>query len=223
MHIYAFGSVCRGEVTPDSDIDLLALVDGHDSRFSERSYSIYSYKKMRKMWEEGSPFAWHLFLESRLLFAEDGTDFLEELGQPMRYRKYVADCIKFKDVFNSARNSLETGRESSIFDLSAVFLSLRNISTCYSLGVLNAPMFSRHAALSLTDPLSLPLSSTSYAVLERARILCTRGAGAPVDDQEAEAVMDEFDRIDSWMTSIVESAREHERIHQSGGSPAKIS
>lgn len=32
MHIYAFGSICRGEIDKNSDIDLLAIVDGFDAR-----------------------------------------------------------------------------------------------------------------------------------------------------------------------------------------------
>lgn len=43
MHIYAFGSICRGEVDSFSDIDMLAIVSGRDERFNPRDYSIYSY------------------------------------------------------------------------------------------------------------------------------------------------------------------------------------
>ena len=34
MHLYAFGSVCRGDINYDLDIDLLALVSGHDARLN---------------------------------------------------------------------------------------------------------------------------------------------------------------------------------------------
>lgn len=37
MHIYAFGSICRGEVDASSDIDMLAIVNGHDARFRPTS------------------------------------------------------------------------------------------------------------------------------------------------------------------------------------------
>jgi hypothetical protein len=53
MHIYAFGSVCRGDISPGSDVDLLAVVEGHDARFSPDDYSIYSYERVREIWEEG--------------------------------------------------------------------------------------------------------------------------------------------------------------------------
>ncbi|HMH11718.1 MAG TPA: nucleotidyltransferase domain-containing protein [Edaphobacter sp.] len=214
MHVYAFGSVCRGEITLDSDVDLLALVEGHDPRFSQHKYSIYSYKKIKKMWQDGSPFAWHLFLESRLLYGSDGEDFLQSLGAPAKYQQYVADCLKFLSVFETAQNSLKQSRESKVFDLSAAFLSIRNISTCYSLGVLGLPNFSRHAALSLVDGgLSLPLTPVSYGILERARILCTRSIGRDISDAETDSVVEEFGKVDSWMRAIVEHARQYERIH----------
>ena len=57
MHIYAFGSVCRGDVLPSSDIDLLAITEGHDSRFDPNNYSIYSYNRIKELWQEGNPFA----------------------------------------------------------------------------------------------------------------------------------------------------------------------
>ena len=77
MHVYAFGSLCRGEIRPDSDIDLLAIVDGYDSRFDQNVFSIYSYTRLAELWNEGNPFGWHLFLESRLIFSADGSDFLQ--------------------------------------------------------------------------------------------------------------------------------------------------
>src|ERR1035441_8754359 len=149
MHIYAFGSVCRGEVDLDSDIDLLALVDGFDARFDPGKYSIYSYQKIKKLWSSGSPFAWHLALESRLLFASDGQNYMELLGRPGPYTRYVQDCEKFLEVFRQAASSLRRDSDSRIFDMSSAFLGVRNISTCYSLGVLGEPNFSRHAAIQL--------------------------------------------------------------------------
>jgi hypothetical protein len=214
MHIYAFGSVCRGEITTDSDVDLLALVDGYDPRFSQHKYSIYSYNKIKKLWQDGSPFAWHLFLESRLLYSSDGEDFLQSLGQPAPYQQYVADCVKFLGVFEAAQSSLTQSRESKVFDLSSVFLSIRNISTCYSLGVLGLPNFSRHAALSLADKaISLPFTPGAYSILERARILCTRSLGVDISDVETDSVIAEFEKIGAWMKAIVERARQYERIH----------
>jgi len=107
MHLYAFGSVCRGEIARDSDIDLLALVSGHDDRLDPAKYSIYSYRKMKAMWRNGNPFAWHLSRESRLLFAQDERDFLGSLGQPAPYSNCHQDCRKFYGVYLEALSSLD--------------------------------------------------------------------------------------------------------------------
>lgn len=217
MHIYAFGSVCRGEVDKDSDIDLLALVEGFDERFDPSKYSIYSYQKMRKLWSEGSPFAWHLTFESRLLFASDSNNFLGQLGEPANYRRYVHDCEKFLEVFCQAKASLLEGSGSRIFDLSAIFLSARNISTCFSLGVLGRANFSRDAALQIEieGAKKLPMSMEVYSIVKRARILCTRGMGDYIGETETFVVIKELEAVEDWMRRVVEQARDHERIQQS--------
>jgi hypothetical protein len=209
MHLYAFGSVCRGDITHDSDIDLLALVSGHDARLNPAKYSIYSYAKMKTMWLKGSPFAWHLSLESRLLYAEDGSDFLGSLGQPAPYSDCIADCGKFYGVFQEALASLQESLSTKVFDLSSSFLSVRNISTCFALGVLGKPHFSRHAALQLPTEFHLPISNDCYRILERARILCTRSTGADISDSEARLVLSECELINQWMTTLVEKAERH--------------
>src|SRR5260370_33489855 len=99
MHIYAFGSVCRGEVSTGSDVDLLAIVENDESRFDLDVYSVYSYERIQDLWEEGNPFAWHLFLESRILFSGDAKDYLKALGSPNPYRHCIRDCEKFLALF----------------------------------------------------------------------------------------------------------------------------
>lgn len=214
MHLYAFGSVCRGEVSLDSDIDLLALLEGYDPRLDPAKYSIYSYSKMRLLWERGSPFAWHLAAESRLLFASDDADFLRSLGQPSHYREAAADCEKFLGVFSAARASIGESNKSGVFDLSTVFLSVRNIATCFALGVLRKPNFSRHSALALSGDFLLPISQDSYLVLERARILCTRSIGEDISEIDAARTIAEFDALEEWMVALLKEANRHERVEQ---------
>ncbi len=206
MHIYAFGSVCRGDVSLASDVDLLAVVNGFDSRFDPNTYSIYSYKRIEDLWQEGNPFAWHLFLESRLLFASDGRNFIESLGGPAPYKNCVRDCEKFLSIFRDARVAAEVNQSSRIFDLSTVFLSIRNIATCFSLGATTAPNFSRNSAVGLgSDSISIPYDA--YQILERARVLCTRGYGTMISEQEASEAMRHLDEIQKWMSHLVKKAK----------------
>ena len=211
MHIYVFGSLCRGEVAPDSDIDLLAIVDATDPRFDPNIFSIYSYQRLRELWQEGNPFAWHLALESRLVFSSDGSDYIQELGMPRSYTRSLQDCKKFYDLFQEARNSLVANAQTPVFDLSIIFLSIRNIATCFSLGFDNRADFSRHSALSL-GALRIPVKPPVYDVLVRARMLCTRGYGDYLTGAEISAVAAELSNIDSWMQKLVQQARVHERV-----------
>lgn len=209
MHIYIFGSVCRGEVSMGSDIDMLALVKESDVRFDPSLFSIYTYRRIEELWARGNPFAWHLALESRLVYASDSTDFIGLLGHPSAYPDCVVDCEKFRDLFTDARMSLTQDRRAEVFDLSTIFLSIRNIATCYSLGVCNRPDFSRHSAIRLSAGDRVPLSTEAYSIIERARILTTRGQGESILHTEADQVLDELDRVASWMDRLVRRAREH--------------
>ncbi len=149
MHIYAFGSVCRGDVDISSDIDMLAIVKGYDSRFNPSDYSVYSYERIHDLWRQGNPFAWHLFLESKLVYSEDDIDHLKSIGEPSAYKSGIADCEKFREIFLSAKCSIEDSDLTEIFDLSSVFLAVRNFATCYSLHGEISPDFSRNSARNL--------------------------------------------------------------------------
>jgi predicted nucleotidyltransferase len=205
MHIYAFGSICRGDVSKESDIDLLAVVDGFDPRFDPILFSIYSYKRIREIWLAGNPFAWHLHLEAKPLFLSDGSDFLKTLGAPARYVEHVRDCKKFLFLFMEARRSLERNSNSSVFDLSTIFLSIRNIATCFSLGKTSVPVFSRSSALRLGDR-SLAIDDETYKIFEHARILCTRAKGSALEKHAIEQAISRLDHIGEWMEYLVMEA-----------------
>jgi hypothetical protein len=206
MHIYAFGSLCRGEVNRNSDVDLLALVEQYDARFDPKSFSIYSYKRIEELWREGNPFAWHLSSESRLIFSSNQTNFIQWLGKPSAYSRCIEDCEKFQSIFLRSRDNLLSHSPSMVFELSSMFLSIRNIATCYSLGVLRVATFSRDAATRLND-LSVPLPPNILEILERARMLCTRGLGENLKPAEISAVINRTRDIQVWMETLVNGAK----------------
>jgi len=197
----------RGDVSPSSDIDLLAIVEGYEPRFSPDDYSIYSYERIGEIWDEGNPFAWHLSIESRLVYSSDQSDFLGELGKPGSYKACRQDCEKFFALFREARESFELQAESRVFDLSMVFLAIRNFATCFSLGMLDIPDFSRSAALRLGSR-SLLIPNDAYRVLERSRILCTRAVGDPITHQEAQIAAEQFSCIQKWMDRLLAEVRQ---------------
>lgn len=201
MHIYAFGSICRGDISIDSDVDLLALVQGRDARLDQEKFSIYSYMRIRELWESGNAFAWHLFLESRLIYSADGSDYLRSLGSPSKYSGVSEDCSKFRDIFESSFESVRTGSPSLVFELSTIFLALRNIATCYSLARIDNPTFGRDSARRLGSR-SLDIDEGVYYLLMQARLLSTRGAGEGISDINLSVVMPELERCRSWIDEI---------------------
>jgi Nucleotidyltransferase domain len=201
LHIYAFGSICRGEVSRDSDVDLLAVWTGGPNSLNRRMFSIYAHRRIKEIWQEGNPFAWHLHLEARPLFLGDGMDFLANLGAPGPYTQRARDCAKFHNLLQAARASAETSRSTIVFDLSAAFLAIRNFATCYRLDPPVTYDFSRHSACCLMGDTPC-ISADQYAVLERARILCTRGTGEPLSTAETSLGFASLASLDNWMTGL---------------------
>ena len=201
MHIYAFGSICRGDISVDSDVDLLALVEGRDSRLDPDKFSIYSYKRISELWSSGNAFAWHLALESKLIYSEDGGDFLKRLGRPSEYVGAAEDCRRFREIFESALFSVQEGTPSLVFELSTIFLSIRNIATCYSLATLPTPTFGRDSARKLGSR-SISISDTVYSTLMRARLLSTRGLGDDITEVDTPTLMDELKRCRLWVNEL---------------------
>ena len=202
MHIYAFGSVCRGEIDNKSDIDLLAIVEGYDNRFDLSTYSIYSYRRLTELWQEGNPFAWHLALESKIIFSSNGEDLIHELGRPASYERCAEDCRKFYDLYCKAVESISSGSSSLIFELSSIFLAIRNIATCFLLGQERIQNFSRHSALQMGEK-SIKISSNTFELLERSRILSIRGAGNIITKNEIISSLHEIFSIKTWMNDLL--------------------
>ena len=208
MHIYAFGSICRGDISVDSDVDLLALVEGRDPRLDPDKFSIYSYKRISELWASGNAFAWHLALESKLIYSEDGGDFLKGLGRPSEYVGAAKDCRRFREIFESALLSVQTGTPSLVFELSTIFLAIRNIATCYSLAMLPSPTFGRDSARKL-GPRSISISDTIYSTLMRARLLSTRGLGDDIAEVDTPTLLDELECCRPWVNELCAETEEN--------------
>lgn len=199
-HIYAFGSVCRGEVDSSSDIDLLACLSGSREMYDADKFSIYSHDKIQKLWLEGNPFSWHLYLESKNIYSSDGSDFIRDLGKPSKYLKSLDDCTKFYKLFLESHESLVQSRVSAVFHLSCLFLAARNFATCYSLSV-GSPTFSRLSPLQLEK--KLMVSQEDLDLFARARILSTRGYGRNLSNLEIERALRVTPVIADWMNGIL--------------------
>src|ERR1700680_5150119 len=91
MHIYAFGSLCRGEIDVGSDVDLLLLSNVEKLYVNPQQFSAYSYERIIELWAEGNPFAWHLATEAKLIYSADQSDYIAGLSYPAPYGKPSAD------------------------------------------------------------------------------------------------------------------------------------
>ncbi|WGE72358.1 nucleotidyltransferase domain-containing protein [Actinobacillus equuli subsp. haemolyticus] len=206
MHIYAFGSICRGEMTDTSDIDVLVCHAQHENiNFSDKEFSIYSYEKLAYLWKEGNPFAWHLFTESKLIYSNDDSDYIYNLGEPAQYRNIKNDLKKFKELFNTSSSEINQENINITFNLSCIFLAIRNIATCYSL-FMGTPCFSRNSALKIRPKLSI--SNSAFITLENARILTTRGIGTNITSSQIDEVKSQLDYIIDWINNIEERINE---------------
>jgi predicted nucleotidyltransferase len=203
MYIYAFGSICRGEIDELSDLDLLLIRDKsiNIENFDSEKYSIYSEERLNDLWKEGNPFAWHLYLESKLIFSTNTSDYLKELGTPNEYKNVKEDLEKFYNLYLTSVESLINSKNSIVFDLSTIFLSIRNFATCYSISYLDKYNFSRNSALTIIEN-NLVISQECFSILEKARVLSTRGLGKEITKDEINLVQNELPKINEWFYTI---------------------
>lgn len=195
-HFYAFGSICRGEIGIGSDVDLLACISEDDPNLSKEKFSIYKHSRLKELWKEGNPFAWHLYLESKILYASDNRDFLKDLGSPEKYSNWQKDSEKFKNLYTQAYKSLVHSKNSITFNIACLFLSARNFASCYSL-LNGSPIFSRNSPLLIKD--RLDIDDEIFELFSRARLLSTRGYGTNLTELEIRNVIDAAPNIIKWM------------------------
>ncbi|WP_180115385.1 nucleotidyltransferase domain-containing protein [Acinetobacter sp. YH12140] len=207
MYIYAFGSICRGEIDFYSDIDLIAISDNKSDleNLDPNKFSIYTVKRLKEYWEIGNPFAWHLYKESRLIFSSKADDLIKRLGEPSPYKNGLEDLNKFYNIFLDSVKHIEITRDSFLFDISTIFLSVRNFATCYSLtkGQIN---FQRNSALNLGKK-SIQISIEDYKALELARLLATRGVGTFPNEVDSSRLISCFNKIDEWMRRLLDDCK----------------
>lgn len=206
MNIYAFGSICRGEIDAGSDIDILICTDESTHNLDPEKFSIYTYDRIKTIWAEGNPFSWHLHLESKLVYSSDGSDFFKCLGIPSVYTNSIEDHQKFKKLFESSLQALkEPCGNSSTFHISCIFLAIRNMATCYSLEM-GTPIFSRNSPL-LVNP-HLNISNEVFSIFTRSRLLSTRGHGQKLTFDEISEAIDAAQRFSKWIEMIEEKLYE---------------
>lgn len=200
-NIYIFGSVVRGEVDQYSDIDLLLISDESMQNIDSNKYSIYSPERIKELYAEGNPFAWHLYYESKLVYTSE-QDFLLSLGKPSDYGNCKSDLLKFKKLFDDSIISIRENSFSIIFDLAMIFLAIRNFATCYTLGCYEKPIFSRLTFEKLDD-YPLKLDDKVKELLMMSRISSTRGINYSLKDKYLSLFELDHNKIENWFNEIL--------------------
>jgi predicted nucleotidyltransferase len=208
-YIYAFGSICRGEVDDFSDIDVLVIKEGTNETRLNPKYSYYRKKTLDNLWDKGNPFAWHLYKESRLLYSVNGDNYISELGKPSKYERLLPDLLFLRDIFAGSKISINEDANSMIFDLSTIFLVVRNIATCYELGANLKFCFTRDSAIEISEN-QLKIDDVAYNTIRLCRVLSTRGIGLQPTEIEIDIAIKSIPLIDLWIDSIINKAREYE-------------
>jgi predicted nucleotidyltransferase len=201
-YIYAFGSICRGEIDAFSDVDLLVINDDLIvNDYVANTFSQYREETIRNLWEEGNPFAWHLYHESKLIFSFNSFDLFRQLGQPNPYKDIKSDFENLIGIFKDAKESLQKDASSAIYDLSIVFLVVRNIATCYELAIKKRFNFSRDSAMNMKEH-KLELNYDDYQTIKACRILSTRGKGIEPTDEELNRAVNCIIQIEKWISEL---------------------
>ena len=200
-NVYIFGSVVRGEIDQYSDIDLLLITDELTQNIDLNKYSIYSSNRIKELYVEGNPFAWHLYYESKLVYTSE-QDFLLSLGKPSDYANCISDLLKFKTLFDDSKASIKENNFSLIFDLAMIFLAIRNFATCYTLGFYEIPIFSRLTFEKLTD-YPLKLDNEIKEILMMSRISSTRGIEYILEDKSLTLLESNLYKIENWFNEIL--------------------
>ncbi|QGP52609.1 hypothetical protein PsalN5692_04118 (plasmid) [Piscirickettsia salmonis] len=171
---YVFGSITRGEVTQNSDVDILAipLIDNSVDRCPSQ-WSCYSLESIKRMYQEGRLFAWHLFLDSQCIYTPHTAPLLVGLGKPKHYSTAIEDINNLKVILKSALSLLADGTENEIYEIGLVHTCLRDIAMTASWHMNDRPIFSINAPylIGAVPPISLDV----YIECSKARHSSTRG------------------------------------------------
>jgi len=204
MWIYTFGSLVRGEIDAESDIDILCICDSTDRGKLPAYIQKYSKNDYLKIHTEGDLFSHHLYKESCLIHSSDGADFIQSIGRPGPYIDWNSDLLSFIEI---ARYSLDSiNREShSVFSKGLLYMTLRDMAMIYSHVEMHVSDFSKYVPYNIDIPLDI--SRSIYENLRLCRLSSTRGTWNP-------AVLNNLpisfcSKTESWINKITNWSLNH--------------
>ncbi|SEM37763.1 nucleotidyltransferase domain-containing protein [Halomonas caseinilytica] len=197
MWLYIFGSVVRGELDRQSDVDMLAVLEDKSAQGSlPNTFLVYSKMELTECFERGDLFSHHLAAESRLVYSFDGSDVIRELGMPAPYQTSADDFECFCDILEEALRQLRSGSNCSVFEHGLLYMALRDVAMILSYRERERPIFSKYAPYRVDPKLKLDLAK--YESIKSCRAASTRG---PVAGELKALSRDDLNTIDDWVRS----------------------
>ena len=200
--IYVFGSICRGESTPTSDVDVLVVPFEADGSQFPQSWSVYSPELLTEYFKAGRLFAWHLHLEAKCVYSPRSESFLANLGAPAPYSTIVDDIDDLDALLNEALAELASGTENVIYELGIVYTAIRDLAMSASWSLLGSPCFSADVPYRL--PLDPPLPRDVYDQTMVARHASTRGSQLNFDPTSPAKFITNTP-LENWVASLREA------------------
>lgn len=200
--IYVFGSICRGESTPTSDVDVLVVpFEVHSSQFPQ-SWSVYSPELLTEYFKAGRLFAWHLHLEAKCVYSPRSESFLASLGSPAPYSTIVDDIDDLDALLNEALTELASGTDNVIYELGIAYTAIRDLAMSASWSLLRSPCFSVDVPYRL--PIDPPLPRDVYHQTMMARHASTRGSQLNFDPMSTAKIVTNAP-LENWVASLREA------------------
>ena len=212
-----FGSYGRGDFDAHSDLDLLVVVKDGSGTASEQgivealkpalpkepSVSFYGEKKFRDLFEEGNLFAWHIFLEAKLIpgFLHPSDVF----GRPNLYRTAAADIDGLIEILNGVPRWIASNPQNAVFELGILYVCARNIAMSASWHLKMRPDFGRYSPFGLPGPVRFPMSMERYEIAVRCRMASARGEEPP--NVMPLVVEETSEMLGTWARSVSDFVR----------------
>lgn len=200
--IYVFGSLCRGDSTPTSDVDVLVVPFEVESPQFPYGWSVYSPELLSEYFKNGRLFAWHLHLEAKCVFSPRGVPFLASLGPPAPYSTTFDDIDDLERLLNEALNELTTGTKNIIYELGIAYTAIRDLAMSASWSLLESPCFAADAPYRL--PIAPPLPRATYHEAMLARHASTRGTQLNFNPTDTASAVTEAS-LEGWVASLREA------------------
>lgn len=200
--IYVFGSICRGEATPTSDVDILVIPFADNRSNYPHEWSVYTPEVIEEYFHKGRLFAWHLYLEAKCVHCYGDQPFVGSLGPPAPYSAIADDIDDLEALLKESLSELKAGTRNVVYELGIVHTAIRDIAMCASWAILEQPCFSADAPYRL--PIECPLEPSIYRQMMLARHSSTRGVTIDFDPTDAVRSIAEAP-LANWIDSLREA------------------